>query len=173
MNGVDPWGWLPEIVETLERSYGLLKTAILDLRQCLREREKSKTKEAVLKLRGHVGEVDAVLSRLRAKMQMAVARNDTTGFKMHRDEIARIHGLVVNAGNELMDAMIECQSYLNGYPKLRDALNLKLETEHVMEDEPEIYQDLTKFTWWVNYSADATRKALEMLNKHLKSEYET
>lgn len=149
----------------------MLKTAILDLRKCLRDHEKSKMKDAVLQIRSHVGEVDAVLSRLRAKMQIAVARNDITGFKMHQDEIARIHGLVVNAGNELMDTMAQYNNYLNGYPKLRDALNLKLETEHVMEDEPEIHQDLMRFTWWVNYSGDETRKALEMLNKHLKSEY--
>lgn len=171
MGSLDPWGLLPEIVETLERSYSLLKTAILDLRQCLRDHEKSKMKDAVLQIRRHVGEVDAVLSKLRAKMQIAAARKDITGFKMHQEEIARIHGLVVNAGNELMDTMNEYASYLDGYPKLRDALNLKLETEHVMEDEPEIYQDLMKFTQWVNFTGDATRKALEMLNKHLKSEY--
>lgn len=171
MNSFDPWGLLPEIVEALERSYSLIKTAIIDLQKCLRDHEKSKMKDAVFQIRGHVGEVDAILSRLRAKMQIAVARNDITGFKMHEVEIGRIYGLVVNAGNELMDTMNKYASYLDGYPKLRDALNLKLETEHVMEDEPEIHQDLMKFTQWVNYTGDATRKALEMLNKHLRSEY--
>lgn len=172
MNSFELWGLLPEIVEALERSYNLLKGALSDLQKCLRDHEKSKMRDAVLQIRRYVGEIDAVLSRLRAKMQVAEARNDVAGFKVHQVEIARIYGLVTEAGNELMGAMDKYAGYLDGFPKLRDALNVKLEAEHVMEDEPEIYRDLDRFAWWVTFSGEATRKALEMLSKHLETEYE-
>lgn len=40
----------------------------------------------------------------------------------------------------------------------------------IYEPEIEIYEDLGRFTWWVNVAGEYTRSALEMMNEHLESE---
>ena len=175
MNTASFWGFLPETVEAIDRSYDLFKRVMEDFREYVRARQKAKMKSAVLQIRRHVGEIDAVFSRLRAKMQVAVTRNDTAGFKMHQEEIARIKERVMDTSYELMDALFNCDEYLGSYPKLRDALHLKLESEGVndYDDEPPPTDEemMFDFNWWVNVAGDYTRRALEMLNEHLEYEY--
>jgi len=173
MDTTQIWGILPEIVETLERSYNLFKSVMEDFKRYLSARQKNKIKETVLQIRRHVGEIDSIFSRLRAKIEIAYARNDTVGFRMHQEEIQNIYSRILNISGDLLDVLQHYESYLDAYPKLKDALHLKLESEHVDDygDGPEIYADLSRFTWWVNVAGDYTRRALEKLNEHLESEY--
>ena len=134
------WGVLPKNVQELNQSYDLFKKVITDFgkiisgfRRFWRFRKKAKMKKAVLGIRAHVGVIDSIFSTLRAKMRIALDRNDRTGFKMHQDEICQIYSRVTDTSHELLQALSVCERYLDGYPKLKDALHLKLESEGVDE----------------------------------------
>ena len=174
------WGVLPKNVQELNQSYDLFKKVITDFgkiisgfRRFWRFRKKAKMKKAVLGIRAHVGVIDSIFSTLRAKMRIALDRNDRTGFKMHQDEICQIYSRVTDTSHELLQALSVCERYLDGYPKLKDALHLKLESEGVDDygDESGPCDDLDAFAWWVNVAGDYTRKALDLLNEHLEYEY--
>ena len=169
------WDFLPKSIETLEQSYNLLKEITEDLAACVKLREKSRINAAVRQLRNQVGDIDSIFSKIRANMQIATDRNDITWYNSNRNELEKVRMLIVMASGLLLDTLSKMESeerdFMNEHPKLRDALHLKLESEHIdyldrsTEDEAK-----NQFIWWVNYCANETREALELFNEELKDE---
>lgn len=172
---IELWDFLPKSIETLERSYNLLKEITEDLVACIKLREKSRIEAAVRQLRNQVGEIDSIFSKIRAKMQVALDRNDTTWYSTNKKELEKARMMIVMMSSMLLDTLSKMESkepdFMNEHSKLRDALHLKLESEGIDDlDKPTEDEARNQFIWWVNYSADATRNALELLNEELKDE---
>ena len=172
---IELWDFLPKSIETLERSYNLLKEITEDLVACVKLRERSRIQTAVRQLRNQVGEIDSIFSKIRAKMQIATDRNDTSWYGTNKSELEEVRKLIEKMSGMLLDSLSKMESenrdFMNEHPKLRDALHLKLESEGIDDlDRSTEDEARNQFIWWVNYCANETRKALELLNEELKDE---
>jgi hypothetical protein len=170
--------FISDFVKLAEECYDFATIIWHDFGNYNSERRQDKIKKKIEKLRDLIGSIDSMFSKLKIDLEIWHENSDPQEYEKHIHEFKTVFRKTQDVTNPILS--IAESSYFNNFPELRDSIFMKVGMETTSEftyytgidpEEDLGWKDYPTFKGFVDNIQNKTRKALNDLNNHLKSEF--